>query len=220
MKESFEQNLEKAQTEEKDAVATFATLKSTKTEEISTAKQQTFDKTAELASTDEKREDSKETLEDTRKQVTADQAFLLDLQERCGSMDKQFADRQKMRGEEVKAVGEALEILTDDDAKDLVSRSTGFVQVSARRSESSVRARAAKILREAAQRTGSVQLALLATSMKEDVFAKIKEVVDKLIAQLKKEQQDDVDQRDVCIDELNTNEKELAAYHSVKGDQE
>ena len=68
-------------------------------------------------------EDSKETLADTREQVTADQAFLLDLQQRCGSMDKQFADRQKMRGEEVKAVGEALEILTDDDAKDLVSRS-------------------------------------------------------------------------------------------------
>merc|ERR1719191_2060182 len=124
MKESFEQNLEKAQTEEKDAVATFATLKSTKTEEISTAKQQVFDKTAELASTDEKREDSKETLADTREQVTADQAFLLDLQERCGSMDKQFADRQKIRSEEMKAVSEALKILADDDAGDLVSRST------------------------------------------------------------------------------------------------
>merc|ERR1719359_820967 len=137
MKESFEQNLANAQKEEADAVATFAELKSTKQREISAATKLIENKQVELANTGEKNEQSKEDLEDTRDQVTADQAFLLDLQERCGSMDKQFADRQKMRGEEIKAVNEALKILTDDDAKDLVSRSTGFVQISAVRISSS-----------------------------------------------------------------------------------
>merc|ERR1719329_1723458 len=97
MKESFETNLANAQEEEKEAVATFQTVKSSKTQEISTGQQQIDDKKTELADTDEKREQSKEDLTDTRKQVTADQAFLLDLQQRCGSMDKQFADRIKMR---------------------------------------------------------------------------------------------------------------------------
>jgi len=220
MKESFEGNLANSQADEKEAVATFQQVKATKTEEISTAKTQVDNKKAELADTDETREQSKEDLEDTRRAVTADQAFLLDLQQRCGSMDKQFADRIKMRNEEMKAVGEALTILTDDDAHDLLSDSTRFVQVSMLTHRQTSRELAAKILRDAARKTASPELAMLATTLKDDVFAKIKEVVEKLITQLEVEQKDDVEQRDVCIDTLNTNEKELAAKHSEKEDLE
>jgi len=59
MKESFETNLANAQEEEKEAVATFQTVKSSKTQEISTGQQQIDDKKTELADTDEKREQSK-----------------------------------------------------------------------------------------------------------------------------------------------------------------
>jgi len=220
MKESFEGNLANSQQEEKEAVATFQSVKATKTQEIATGKDQLENKKAELADTDESREQSKEDLEDTRKQVTADQAFLLDLQERCGSMDKQFADRIKMRNEEIKAVGEALKILTDDDAHDLLGRSTRFIQLSSSSHNQKSRARAVEILLEAAKKTNSPKLAMLATTLNDDVFAKVKEVIDKLTGQLKIEQKDDVEQRDVCIDTLNTNEKELAAKHSEKEDLE
>jgi len=224
MKESFEGNLANSQSDEKEAVATFQEVRATKTEEITTAKNQVDNKKAELADTDETREQSKEDLEDTRKAVTADQAFLLDLQQRCGSMDKQFADRIKMRNEEMKAVGEALTILTDDDAHDLLSDSTRFVQISRKSAvaahRQTSRELAAKILRDAARKTASPELAMLATTLKDDVFAKVKEVIDKLVGQLEVEQKDDVAQRDVCIDTLNTNEKELAAKHSEKEDLE
>jgi len=220
MKESFETNLVNSQDEEKEAVATFASVKSTKTLQISTAKQQVDDKTTELADTDEKREQSKEDLVDTRKQVTADQAFLLDLQQRCGSMDKQFADRIKMRNEEVLAVGEALKILTDDDAHDLLSKSTRFVQMSMSTHRMTVKDRVMRILLNAARKTGNPQMTLMALALKDDVFAKIKEVVEKLVGQLEQEQKDDVAQRDVCIDTLNTNEKDLAAKFSEKSDLE
>merc|ERR1719235_1802394 len=56
--------------------------------------------------------------------------------------------------------------------------------------------------------------------MKDDVFAKVKEVIDKLMANLHEQQKDDVSERDVCIDTLNTNEKEIAAAHSRKDDME
>jgi len=220
MKESFEANLANAQTEEKEAVATFAEVKATKTKQISTAKEQVDNKKAELADTDEKREQSKEDLEDTRKTVTADQAFLLDLQQRCGSMDKQFADRIKMRNEELEGVSEAMKILMDDDAKDLLNKSTRFVQMSSKRTSashrSSSRELAARILRNA----GSPELSLLASTLKDDVFAKIKESIDKMTAQLNVEQADDVAQRNECIELLNTNEKNLAAKFSEKGDLE
>merc|ERR1719329_1395131 len=157
MKESFEGNLANSQQEEKEAVATFQSVKATKTQEISTGKDQLENKKAELADTDESREQSKGDLEDTRKQVTADQAFLLDLQERCGSMDKQFADRIKMRNEEMTAVGEALKILTDDDAHDLLSKSTRFVQMSMTTRRLTKREQALRILLHAAKKIGSPQ---------------------------------------------------------------
>merc|ERR1719265_1069030 len=57
-------------------------------------------------------------------------------------------------------------------------------------------------------------------ALKDDVFAKVKEVIDKLVEQLHQEQKDDVAQRDVCIDDLNTNEKDLASKFSEKSDLE
>ena len=47
----------------------------------------------------------------------------MDLQQRGGGMDKQFADRMKVRNEGIKAVGEALEIRMTDDAHDLFGKS-------------------------------------------------------------------------------------------------
>merc|ERR1719310_1176008 len=111
-------------------------------------------KQAELAETGETLESSKEELPDTREQVSADQKFLMDLQTRCGTMDKEFADRSKIRSEETKAVNEALKILTDDDAHDLFAKSTlvqeespaSLLQVDAAGSK---RAQALKVLRDA-----------------------------------------------------------------------
>jgi len=220
MKESFEANLANSQQEEKADAQSYLELKAAKSEEISAALTQIENKIKENASAGEKREQSKEDLEDTRAQVTADQAFLLDLQSRCGSMDKQFADRTKVRQEETNAVNEALKILTDDDARDLMSKSTGFLQLSASTKSAgkmlTKREQALTILR----RSGNPELAMLAITLKDDVFVKIKATIDDLTANLKKEQADEVAQRDECIDDLNTNEKELAGKLSEQKDKE
>jgi len=219
MKESFEQNLANAQKEEAESLTTFQEVKAAKEHEISAATTQVENKQVELGNTDEKNAESKEDLEDTRKAVTADTAFLMDLQQRCGSMDKEFADRQKIRAEEMAAVSEALKILTDDDAHDLFAKSTGFIQVTTA-SVSSKRDKAMAMLRDAGKRLGNPRLSMLALTLKDDVFAKIKVVIDDLIKNLESEQQDDVQQRDVCIDDLNTNEKETAEKVSLKDDAE
>jgi len=53
---------------------------------------------------------------------------------------------------------------------------------------------------------------MLAITLKDDVFAKIKVTIDDLAANLKKEQADEVAQRDQCIDDLSTNEKDRVSY--------
>jgi septal ring factor EnvC (AmiA/AmiB activator) len=55
------------------------------------------------------------------------------------------------------------------------------------------------------------KLALLAASAKLDAFTAVKADIDKLVAEYQQQQKDEIDQRDWCIAELNTNERDTAA---------
>jgi len=220
MKESFETNLEKAQKDEKEAQATFEEMKTAKNEEINAGNTGVDNKSTELANADQLNAESKEDLEDTTAQLDADRVFLADVKARCAVMDKQFAERSKVRNEEVTAVSEALEILTDDDARDLMSKST-FLQTSMNsKHQSALREQAATILKTAAKRLGSPQLSALALTMKSDVFGKIKESIDLMIEQLKKEMKEEVEKKDWCRDELHKNEMAMTAKYEDKEDAE
>merc|ERR1719379_800752 len=123
-------------------------------------------KKADLADTDEKLADSKMDLKDTSKQLTADNAFLVDLKDRCSNMDATWAARQKVRGDEMTAISETLTILMDDDARDNFAK-TQFLQMSShRKSELLARKRAVQILLAVAKKTGSTPLSALAIAMK------------------------------------------------------
>merc|ERR1719217_506998 len=88
-------------------------------------------KSVELAETDEKCAQDKESLADTRDALSADQKFLLDLKEKCRMTDAEMEERTKARQAEIAAVGEAIGILTEDSARDTFSKTLGFVQVNA-----------------------------------------------------------------------------------------
>jgi len=117
MKEEFESNAVKAKTDEETAQETFNEMKTAKTQEIAAGNEQVGNKQTELANANEDNAQSKEDLEDTTEQLSADRTFLADVKSRCETMDKEWSVRTKVRQEEVTAVGEALEILTDDDAR-------------------------------------------------------------------------------------------------------
>merc|ERR1719456_2013815 len=78
------------------------------------------------------------------------------------------------------------------------------------------RTRASRMLLEEALVLGSPRLSMLATSMRTDVFAKIKTAIDEMVTQLKQEQKDEVKHRDFCIDELNQNEKQTDEAYDTK----
>merc|ERR1719161_1024545 len=148
MKESFETNLASQTTEETSAKETFASMKASKEEEIKAATELIDSKTAELADTDEKNVASKEDLVDTQNTVDADTKFLANLKDKCDSAQADYNARSKVRNDEIQAVAEAMEILTGDDAKDLLLK---FVQVSSRR-ETRNRAMASKFVAKMAKK--------------------------------------------------------------------
>jgi len=216
MQENFETNLKELQTDEKEAVTAYTEMKAAKEQELSAANRMIDSKTKQAADTIEALAQADQDLKDTTAQLGADQKFLADLKERCGNMDEEFAMRKKTRTDEIAAVGQALAIITSDDAKDQFQKNQfiqirAHVQLGGRGATSAkmmmtLRTRAARLLLEAGVHLGSSSLMALGISARSDVFAKIKTAIDAMLKELKQQQADEVKHRDFCIDELNQNE--------------
>jgi len=219
MKEEFETNLAKAEADEKTASAAYDELKATKDKEIAAMVDQTDAKTSELAKSNQGVANDKESLDDTEDQLAADQKFLADLKKQCANFDAQFEARKKLRTEEITAVSETISILTTEEAQDTFVKgqaSMDFIQTKMRKSDA--RQKAAKILLAAAQKTRNPRLTALAQMSKIDFFSKVKAKIDTMVEALKKESKDEIADRDVCIAELNENEKLTAEKEDTRAD--
>jgi hypothetical protein len=208
MKETFETNLSASQKEEMQAQAAYEDLKAAKEAEIKAGEELKDTKTQELADTSEKLAMSKQDLEDTRNSLSADQKFLMNLKETCQMTDQEWEERQKSRAEEVKAVSEALAILSSDDAHDTFTKTFNFVQTKMETTEHKNREKASALLFKAAKVNGNPRLAALAARVRLDAFTKVKAAIDDMIAALLKEKADEIKHKDFCTEGLNTNERE------------
>merc|ERR1719197_1500051 len=159
MKESFETNLANSQKEETQAQKDYEDLKAAKETEIAAGTDLIDTKTAELASSDEKNAESKESLEDTRNVLAADTKFLANLKEQCQNIDQEYEERTKTRQMEIQATSKALAFLNSDEAHDLFTRTFNFIQES---SMSATRSRVMKLLSSAARRSGDPRLSAVA----------------------------------------------------------
>jgi peptidoglycan hydrolase CwlO-like protein len=160
-------------------------------------------KTQELADTDEHLAQAKQDLDDTRNSLDADQKFLMNLKETCQNTDAEWAERQKARQEEIKGCGEALSILSSDDAHDTFTRTFNFVQL--RKTEKS-RDQAEKMLYAAAAKFGNPRFSALASRVRLDAFGKLVDDIDGMVKDLKKQKADQVKQKDFCVESLHKNE--------------
>merc|ERR1719161_2778243 len=219
MKESFEQNLASAKSEEELAIQQFAELQKAKTSEIAAAEDLVETKTVEKAKAKEINAHGKEDLADTRAQLSADNEFLSNLNLKCDNAEKEYADRVKVRNEELTAVSETIAILNDDDAKDQFNKSGfgTFLQISSR---SSKRDQAANFLSKAGKDLHKPALITLSMGMKLHGFEEVIAKMDEMKAALKAEQAEEVKQKDYCVAEFNENEKNVAEKSTLKTDLE
>merc|ERR1719298_189907 len=124
--------MEEGKKDEAASADQYATLKDTKEAELNAAKEKIFTKTQELAKAKETAANDKEDLDDTQATLAADTEFLAKLKEQCATIDKQWEERSKMRADEIAAVGETINILTDDDARDQFNDAGTFMQLRAK----------------------------------------------------------------------------------------
>jgi predicted nucleic acid-binding Zn-ribbon protein len=218
MKEDFEVNLSEAQKSEAKAKAEYESLKAAKEDEIDTGRKLLVDIDAQIAETQEKFAQEAKQLEDTQEQLAMDEEFLKSLKEKCATMDADYDKRTKDRLTEIEAVTDTIKILNSDESFEAFDKMVApvFLQTDVTASQKERRQRAVSALQRAAGLSGSPQIALLAASAQLDAFTKVKALIDKMVAELTKQQQDEVDHRDWCIDELNSNKRATTAAYDKK----
>jgi chromosome segregation ATPase len=149
---------------------------------------------------------SKHELARTKDQLSADEKFLVDLGQRCANADAEYQERMKMRSTEVAAVSEALAIVMDDSARDLFADTYGvFTQKAVHKGRG---ARAANLLGAAAKKTKNAALLELSNKARRDSFEKVTAMIDEMVADLKKEQEDEYKHQQFCAKELSENEQQ------------
>jgi len=232
MKEQMDRDLAAAHKAEITAEIGFQKLRATKEGEIAAAATSIEEKSAELADTNEKVAQAKRDLEDTQDALSSDTKFLMDLKKRCKTAAGDYATRSATRQDEIVAIGETISILTEDDARDLMSKTTSFMQTRSLRqhrqagaavsTELSSRQHAASQLLQVAKRhsgtSGGWQLALLAVSTQIDGFAKVKEMMDKMVVDLKKQQEEEYQKHESCKKDIDSNEDQTMEKEAEKKD--
>merc|ERR1719356_740162 len=158
---TFTENLDAARSKEKGADVTFQKLMSSKGQE----KASTEDALAKLVMENGARSLTKEQagaeVDALKTQVTNDLRFIDQTKASLQEKTEEWKERSQLRAGEISAISKAIAILSNDDAKDLFTKSfmsEGYALVQISRTESSHRrnqfaAAAAKVLRAAA-RTG------------------------------------------------------------------
>merc|ERR1719327_2531019 len=237
----MEKGLSQSQKDEIKAKEDFEALQAAKTKSIDEGKAKLDAMEAEDAGNAKALSDAKEDLELTRKQRSADVEFLRNLRVTCQNLDREWEQRSKTRSQEILAVSEALQIITEDDNREMLYKSVSFLQESEGAEMQMRRNKAASSLRKAAEfpdfdaddlfsawddRRGAsltgprAQLSTLAVTVQLDGFGKVKEAMDKMVADLKKEQQEEVELKQFCEKEFNQNEKETYENNEQKEDLE
>lgn len=220
-------DLASAQKQELQAEVDFQKLQAAKTAEISAATEQQGQKESQLADLLVKVAKAKKDIEKTKGALSADEAFMLEMTKNCRVEDEEYAGRVKVRSEEIKALGETLDILTGDEARSLFDKTISLLQVRSVSHSSSAERLAAqeKAATHAMQRIVEVarkhrnwQLASLAVRVKLDAFTKVKKAMDKMLAELQAQQKEEYEKNEACKKEIDATEDKIKEGEQTKDD--
>jgi len=177
-------------------------------------------KTAAKAGRMEDAATAKGELNVTARSKAEDEKALSDTLAECRVKSKEYEQNQITRSDEIKAIGQAIEILTSDAVagnaeKHLPSAAllqskkvTALAQaVSLLQKDRTLQQRAAAYLQSRSKALGSRYLAVMAAHTMADPFEKVKKMIKDLITRLMEEANDEADQHAYCTSELATNKQ-------------
>merc|ERR1719389_941787 len=190
--------------EETMRVAEYQGLMDTKLKDLSLLKKTLTKKKMDQGDDTKALGDAKLNRADTQKQLDTDEAFFASTQKACKAKADEWSERSRLRAEELAGINEAVAILTSDDASSTFTEAGTFLQTSAVKDRSEAAYRA---LQETAKAAGSPQIAALATKAKMTAkghFDRIIKNIEKMMANLRQEEADDIDKKTWCENEMTS----------------
>merc|ERR1711988_1434798 len=192
----------------------FEELTATKDAELATLKATLEKKKETLGSDTKTMTDSEVERDETQAQLKADEKFFEETKSACKAKADDWAERSRLRTEELAGINKAIEILTSDEAQATFGRATSMLLQSSQTHKASnpAKAKAYQTLKTVAKKHHSLRMAAMAAMVQtatEGHFDVVIGSVDKMIAELREEEQDDIDLRDYCQDEENKVENEI-----------
>jgi hypothetical protein len=210
MYDDFTQNLADLTTEEGTKSSDYDSLMDSKKKDLDLLSSSLTSKSSSSADDGKSLADSQLAREEAEEQLKADEEFFTSLKQGCKDQANQWAQRSRVRTDELSAINQAMDILSSDSATATFNASAStFVQVAESRSP---RAKVYNELKKAATKSRSMRLAALASRVyttEAGHFDEVIKSIDDMVALLRKEQQDDLDHRDYCDRENGAAEAKL-----------
>merc|ERR1719456_2079655 len=122
MKDELSRDIASLKKNEEAAVKGFADMKASKEKEIEFADESIESKKERVGTLAVEIVQAKDGLEDALAEAEKAEKFAATLTEQCAAKKKEWAERSKMRAEEIAAISEAIGILNDDDALDVFKK--------------------------------------------------------------------------------------------------
>mmetsp|Transcript_32870 Transcript_32870/g.79191 ORF Transcript_32870/g.79191 Transcript_32870/m.79191 type:complete len:681 (+) Transcript_32870:84-2126(+) len=216
LKNKFRKERSGLEKTELDQKHDYELLVQTLNDEIEAATKTRQRKAASKAKKEKRAAEAEGEQKDEEADLAADSEYLADLKSECEVKHTDFAARQKLRGEEIEAIGKAIDILSSDDVSGaaernlpgLVQRGSSLLQLRRRSAEySPSQTKVAMYLQEQSARLGSALLAQVAESADADPFKKVKKMIKDMIIKLKEEANEEAEHKGWCDTELTTNQQ-------------
>jgi len=190
MYDSFRRDLAGAIDEETERASDFAKLDKTNKADLALMKSDL--NTKELSQGNDVKDLATEqkNREETSAQLKADEEFFETTKEACKAKADEWAERSRLRTEELAGMNEAIDILTSDEATaTFATADSTFIQMSSRRNKMHT-------LAAVAAKTGSKKVAEL-VGMKGN-FPEVEKGIVRTIEDLRKEEEEDIDLKAWC----------------------
>lgn len=227
MYDAFTADLEKDNAEEADKQKGFEAFMATKKRELATLEETLKTQELDKATKTKLLADSEKDQDETKAQLEADEAFFEDTKQTCRTKAGQWAERSRLRTEELTGIAKAIQIIDSPEARQIfMNSSTTLLQlgeVSIHKPEGGRRAHAYSKIRDLAAKYKSLGLAQIAAAVKTGGhFDEVITMIDKMIALLRKEEAYDINHRDRCQngEDANKNSMEDLAHTMAKLEEE
>eukprot|EP00419_Tripos_fusus_P008594 CAMPEP_0172659940 /NCGR_PEP_ID=MMETSP1074-20121228/3789_1 /TAXON_ID=2916 /ORGANISM="Ceratium fusus, Strain PA161109" /LENGTH=713 /DNA_ID=CAMNT_0013475523 /DNA_START=63 /DNA_END=2204 /DNA_ORIENTATION=- len=217
MYDAFTADLEKDNAEEAEKQKAFEEFEKTKNAELSTFKLTLQKHVDQQAKKSKQRADRTTDDDETKDQVAADEVFFEDTKKSCETTAQVFAERVRLRTEELQGIITAIEILQKADGTFKKATATLLQLKVSHRIQINAPKHAYMKIRNLAAKYHNVGLAQLAVQMKTGgQFEKVILMIDRMIELIRKEEVDDIAHRDRCQNAEGKNGNDIEDIKTAK----